>query len=109
MMLWEDLRAKKLKVPKRYEIEQDKRDQFEELIALWHPKFGKGSEVMTTGEAAGALGISQQTVIRLCDDGSLESFRIPGSKHRRISLAVVVEFSAERNIPLTLSGKFKNN
>ena len=38
----------------------------------------------TTGEAARFLRVSQQTVIRMVDDGKLPGYRVPGSKFRRI-------------------------
>ena len=40
--------------------------------------------VFTTGEAAKICKVSQQTIIRCFDNGSLKGFRVPGSRFRRI-------------------------
>ena len=42
------------------------------------------SHVLTTGQTAKVMRVSQQTVIRLADGGTLQNFRVPGSKFRRI-------------------------
>ena len=36
--------------------------------------------VFTTGEAAKICKVSQQTIIRCFDNGSLKGFRVPGSR-----------------------------
>ncbi len=34
-------------------------------------------ELLTTGQAAGVLGVSRSTVIRMLEDGTLVGFRLP--------------------------------
>jgi len=66
-------------------------------------------DLYTTGEAADACKISQQTIIRCFDAGRLEGFRVPGSKFRRIPRQSLIKFMKENNIPLDAieSGKKK--
>lgn len=40
---------------------------------------------LTTTQAAKLLGVCTGTIIKLCERGELKWWRIPGSKHRRIS------------------------
>jgi len=56
--------------------------------------------VYTTGEAAEAAKLSQQTIIRCFDSGQLQGFRVPGSKFRRIPRDSLVKFMKDNNIPL---------
>ena len=55
----------------------------------------------TTGEVAKICGLSQKTIIRCCDQGQLKSYRVPGSKFRRITREAVLEFMREYGIPAT--------
>lgn len=55
--------------------------------------------VFTTGEVAHICNISQQTVIRCFDKGSLRGFRVPGSKFRRIPREALLTFMRENSIP----------
>lgn len=58
-------------------------------------------KVFTTGEAAKILGISLQTVIRLCDNKELNNFKVPGgSRHRRIPAEPLFAYARENNIPV---------
>jgi len=57
-------------------------------------------DLLTTGEAAGLCGVSQQTIIRCFDSGRIEGFRIPGSRFRRIPRHNLIKFMKENNIPL---------
>lgn len=59
----------------------------------------KRKAVYTTGEAAEACRLSQQTIIRCFDSGQLKGFRVPGSKFRRIPHDKLVEFMNENGIP----------
>jgi excisionase family DNA binding protein len=52
--------------------------------------------VLSPAEAAGLLGLSRPFVVRLLDDGVIPSQRLPRSRHRRVRLADVVEFAAQR-------------
>lgn len=56
-------------------------------------------EVYTTGEAAYIAYVSQQTVIRCFDDGTLRGFRVPKSKFRRIPREGLFEFLIANEIP----------
>ena len=56
-------------------------------------------EVFTTGEAAEICQVSQQTIIRCFDRGSLRGSRIPGSRFRRIPRAELVRFMKANQIP----------
>ncbi|MEM7456923.1 MAG: response regulator [Planctomycetota bacterium] len=65
--------------------------------------------VFTTGEAAKICKVSQQTIIRCFDNGSLKGFRVPGSKFRRIPREQLYAFMKENGIPTDAleSGKRK--
>jgi excisionase family DNA binding protein len=55
--------------------------------------------VFTTGEAAKICKVSQQTIIRCFDNGTLKGFRVPGSRFRRIPWEQLYSFMKENNIP----------
>ena len=55
--------------------------------------------VFTTGEAAKICKVSQQTIIRCFDNGSLKGFRVPGSRFRRIPRELLYTFMKENGIP----------
>lgn len=55
--------------------------------------------VFTTGEAAKICKVSQQTIIRCFDNGSLKGFRVPGSRFRRIPRDQLFSFMRDNNIP----------
>lgn len=55
--------------------------------------------VFTTGEAAKICKVSQQTIIRCFDNGSLKGFRVPGSRFRRIPRDQLVSFMKDNGIP----------
>ena len=55
--------------------------------------------VFTTGEAAKICKVSQQTIIRCFDNGSLKGFRVPGSRFRRIPREQLFAFMKENGIP----------
>jgi excisionase family DNA binding protein len=55
--------------------------------------------VFTTGEAAKVCKVSQQTIIRCFDNGSLKGFRVPGSRFRRIPRDLLFQFMQENGIP----------
>jgi excisionase family DNA binding protein len=62
----------------------------------------KDPTVFTTGRAAKICRISQQTIIRCFDNGTLEGFHIPGSSHRRIPRAKLEKFMTDNGIPMDL-------
>ena len=55
--------------------------------------------VFTTGEAAKICKVSQQTIIRCFDNGSLKGFRVPGSRFRRIPREQLFSFMRDNGIP----------
>ena len=55
--------------------------------------------VFTTGEAAKICKVSQQTIIRCFDNGSLKGFRVPGSRFRRIPRDQLYAFMKDNGIP----------
>lgn len=55
--------------------------------------------VYTTGEAAKICKVSQQTIIRCFDNGSLKGFRVPGSRFRRIPRELLFSFMRDNGIP----------
>lgn len=65
--------------------------------------------VFTTGEAAKICKVSQQTIIRCFDNGTLKGFRVPGSRFRRIPRENLYDFMKINNIPTDAleSGKRK--
>ena len=65
--------------------------------------------VFTTGEAAKICKVSQQTIIRCFDNGSLKGFRVPGSRFRRIPRNELYAFMRDNGIPTDAleSGKRK--
>ena len=65
--------------------------------------------VFTTGEAAKVCKVSQQTIIRCFDNGSLKGFRVPGSRFRRIPRDQLFAFMKDNGIPTDAleSGKRK--
>jgi two-component system, OmpR family, response regulator len=65
--------------------------------------------VFTTGEAAKICKVSQQTIIRCFDNGSLKGFRVPGSRFRRIPREQLYAFMKDNGIPTDAleSGKRK--
>ena len=62
---------------------------------------GMNNTLLTTTEAARILGCSANTVRRLIDTGVLNGYRLPGSKHRRVSAAEVERVSPPRITPPT--------
>ena len=65
--------------------------------------------VFTTGEAAKICKVSQQTIIRCFDNGTLKGFRVPGSRFRRIPRDQLSAFMKDNGIPTDAleSGKRK--
>ncbi|MEC7429602.1 MAG: response regulator [Planctomycetota bacterium] len=65
--------------------------------------------VFTTGEAAKICKVSQQTIIRCFDNGTLKGFRVPGSRFRRIPRDQLFAFMKDNGIPTDAleSGKRK--
>ncbi|MDX1946810.1 MAG: response regulator [Pirellulaceae bacterium] len=65
--------------------------------------------VFTTGEAAKICKVSQQTIIRCFDNGTLKGFRVPGSRFRRIPRNELFSFMRDNGIPTDAleSGKRK--
>src|SRR4026207_1279399 len=62
-------------------------------------KMSTTKTVFTTGEAAKICKVSQQTIIRCFDNGSLKGFRVPGSRFRRIPRNELFSFMRDNGIP----------
>lgn len=56
----------------------------------------RADDEVTPAQAAEILGVTRQFVDRLCEDGTLEFRRLPGSRHRRIRVEDVINVAAER-------------
>jgi excisionase family DNA binding protein len=56
----------------------------------------RSDEVLTPNEAAEVLGVSRQYLTRLLDDGRIPAETLADSSHRRVRLADVLDFQAER-------------
>lgn len=56
------------------------------------------NRVYTTGQASKVCNLSQQTIIICFEEGKLEGFYVPGSKHRRILHRSLVKFMKENNM-----------
>lgn len=69
----------------------------EEIAAGHNVTVLRSDEVLTTAEAAEVLGVSRQYLVRLVDEGVIPSDRLPGSQHRRLLLADVLAFQADRD------------
>lgn len=68
----------------------------EEIAAGHNVTMLRSDEVLTPNEAAEVLGLSRQYLTRLLDDGVIASDTLPSSAHRRLLLADVLAFQAER-------------
>ena len=55
--------------------------------------------ILTTGEVARICGVTRRTVIDWIDSGKLEGFRIPGSRHRRVSSESLRRFQSLHKMP----------
>ena len=60
----------------------------------------KQKDILTTGEVAKICNVAPRTVSKWFDSGSLQGYRIPGSKDRRIPLNALVRFMKQHHIPL---------
>ena len=56
----------------------------------------RSEQEVTPAEAARILGVTRQYVDRLCEDEVLPFRRLPGSSHRRIRVADVIDARDER-------------
>jgi excisionase family DNA binding protein len=63
----------------------------------------KTKSAYTTGEAARICNLSQTTIIRLFDAGTLKGYRVPGSRFRRITHEELERFLVEHALPNTLA------
>lgn len=58
-----------------------------------------GADLYTVGDVARIFGVSPGTVTRWIDRGLLAGFRIPGSRHRRVTRAALDRFASECQLP----------
>jgi two-component system OmpR family response regulator len=56
-------------------------------------------QYLTTGDCSRITGLSQQTIIRAIDKGLLVGFRVPGSKHRRVTKESLKSFAELNGMP----------
>ncbi len=68
----------------------------EEIAAGHNVTVLRSDAMLTPNEAAEVLGLSRQYLTRLLDDAVIPSETLPESTHRRIRLADVLDFQAER-------------
>lgn len=59
----------------------------------------KSTRDLSTGEAARLVSLSVGTIIRACDDGKLKSYRVPGSRIRRIPESELRAFAQANGLP----------
>ena len=69
----------------------------EEIAAGHDVTMLRSDEVLTPNEAAEVLGVSRQYLSRLLGDGVIASETLPTSSHRRLLLADVLAFQADRD------------
>lgn len=55
---------------------------------------------LTSTDVATTLGVSVSTVNKWFDSGMLAGWLVPGSRHRRFSVAAVRDFAAKHGIPI---------
>ena len=60
-------------------------------------------KLLTTGEVAKICQVSARTVCNWIDNGLLVGFLLPGTKHRRVPKAVLVQFMRDKGIPEGMS------
>jgi two-component system, OmpR family, response regulator len=79
------------------------------MEGMVHAMSATTKTVFTTGEAAKICKVSQQTIIRCFDNGTLKGFRVPGSRFRRIPRNELYAFMRDNGIPTDAleSGKRK--
>lgn len=56
-------------------------------------------EYLGTGKIAKMFGVAPRTVAKWIDNEIMKGTRIPGSKHRRVSITEVIRFSTENGMP----------
>jgi len=54
---------------------------------------------LTTRQVADACHCSINTIARLCDNGTLKSFRVPNSRHRRVVKLDLLAFMQNEGMP----------
>jgi two-component system OmpR family response regulator len=62
---------------------------------------------LTTGEAVRMMRVSQQTIIRSCDRGVLESYKLPCSRFRRIVRDSLYAYMLANNFPMSAWGDYR--
>lgn len=73
------------------------RDVFERVAGGERLLVFRPDREVTPAGAADLLGVTRQFVDRLLADGLLEFRRLPGSKHRRITIGDVLALAEERD------------
>ena len=62
---------------------------------------------LTSTDVATTLGVSVSTVNKWFDSGMLAGWLVPGSRHRRFSVAAVRDFAAKHGIPIQVQAADK--
>ncbi len=60
-------------------------------------------ETLTTGECAKLLGVNEQTIRRMVDDGTLASVRFTDESWRRVLKSAIVDLAQRRNLEIDWS------
>lgn len=58
------------------------------------------SGVFTIQDVADLIGRSAPTIRKWCNDDKLDSYLIPGSRERRITVVALIRFMRTRNMPV---------
>jgi len=65
----------------------------------------KFMDVLTPADVAKLLTVSERTVRKWCESGKLPSYKIPGSRHRRISIVSLRQFLLDFGVDTNLIPK----
>jgi excisionase family DNA binding protein len=60
----------------------------------------KNNDVFTTSDVAKICRVSTRIVTKWFDNGALNGYRLPGSKHRRFTEGQIKTFMADNEMPL---------
>lgn len=66
-------------------------------------KEDKSMKSFTTGDIAKIFNVAPRTVSKWADSGKLECYKLPGSKHRRVTKASLDKFAKENDLPFDLT------
>ena len=78
------------------EVNRAVRSMLDNLVQGERVVVMREDEALTPTQAAEMIGVTRQYVDRLMSDGVLAFHRVPGSTHRRVTVADVLALGAER-------------